>query len=173
MEQIALTNQVNDVMVYFLRALCIRLSLIGLQSITKGDGHKMNNKHYPSNPCHPDDQSPFCSCPERDYLIKEEEEALAKLWEIKQEANAVKAEIRGLQGSIELDLLEKAENVAVSAEGGAESKHGGLVTALRQREERLKELKALWNEWDRKRKRANREKLIRLGHISPFDPEEF
>ena len=116
----------------------------------------MTNKQHPpfESPTCPNDDN-LCECVPKDYVIKEEEEALAVLRDLKKQVHTEKARMTDIQQALKSD----SENVELCGE-------------LKVCENNLKELRVQWDKWDQKRKAATREKLIRLGHISPNDPYE-
>ncbi len=128
----------------------------------------MKKEQFHDNACSTGDQGQSCACPEKDYLIKEEEEALAMLRELKTMVTVEKARMAKIKRVIE------AHSKKVMAED-----HGKAKALCREREDlrqellacerQMGELREQWNEWDEKRKRANREKLIRLGHIAALE----
>ena len=113
----------------------------------------MENKRATDNlPCLMGNEEPACGCLPKEYVIKEEEEALAVLRDLKSQVNSEKALISKIKQGLEDD-----------------SKNEKLHRELKACEEKLRELRVQWDEWDQKRQAATREKLIRLGHIAPDD----
>lgn len=114
----------------------------------------MNNKRIPQNGfCMPGNPEESCDCSPKELVIKEEEEALAVLRDLKKQVHSRKARIAELKQ----ELVGDSQNAEMKNE-------------LKKCEEKLKELRVQWDEWDKKRQEATRQKLIRLGHISPDDP---
>ncbi len=114
----------------------------------------MNEKRPTNNsPCMPGNPEEVCGCFPKEYVIKEEEEALAVLRDLKKQVHAAKARMSKIKQGLEAD-----------------SENAKLRDDLRACEDTLRELRVQWDEWDRKRQVATREKLIRLGHIDPDDP---
>jgi hypothetical protein len=114
----------------------------------------MTNKFFSDDsPCMSGSADELCECLPKDYVIKEEEEALAVLRGLKKQVHAAKAKRSEITQALEAD-----------------SGNAKLKNELDACEAKLKELREQWDEWDRKRQSATREKLIRLGHISPDDP---
>ena len=112
-----------------------------------------NEKESPfeGSPCLSEEEA--CGCFPKEIVIKEEEEALAMLRDLKSQVHAQKARLAEIKQGLEAD-----------------GKNAALQESLKACEEKLAELRVQWDEWDRKRQAATREKLIRLGHISPDDP---
>jgi len=113
------------------------------------------------------DNEPPCQCQEKDYLIKEEEDALAELRKIKQQATAAKKRFEELQKDIDSEFLKKGKNRLNPEEKSRYVQQEKLGAELGECEKRIEELRSQWKDWDEKRKQATRKKLILLGHIAP------
>lgn len=113
------------------------------------------------------DNEPPCQCQEKDYLIKEEEDALAELRKIKQQANAAKKRFKALQNDIDSEFLKKEKGLLNPEETLRHVQQEKLGAELRECEKRIEELRSQWKDWDEKRKQATRKKMILLGHIVP------
>ena len=109
---------------------------------------------------------PACVCQEKDYLIKEEEDALAELRKIKQQATLAKNRFKDLQNGIDSEFLKKEEARLNPEEKSRYAQQKKLRAELRECEKRIQELRSQWKDWDEKRKQATRKKMIILGHIS-------
>jgi len=112
------------------------------------------------------DPESACLCPEKDYLIKEEDDALAELRRIKNQATLAKKRCANLQKEINSELLEKNEASLNPEERGNYAQQKKLHAELKECEESIEALRSQWKDWDNKRKQATRKKMILLGHIS-------
>lgn len=115
---------------------------------------------FPGPTCEPGDQGETCSCTQKDYLIAEEEDALAMLRQIKEKVKVEKARIKEIKRYLESESEANEEKHPFGARLSLEKMRGELNAC----EQRLTQLKAQWDEWDKRRKEATREKLVRLGH---------
>ena len=113
------------------------------------------------------DNESVCLCQEKDYLIKEEEDALAELRKIKQQATSAKKHFKDLQKGIDSEFLKKGKDLLNPEEKSRYVQQEKLRAELRECEERIEELRSQWKDWDEKRKQATRKKMILLGHIVP------
>ena len=110
---------------------------------------------------------PTCVCQEKDYLIKEEEDALAELRKIKQQATSAKKHFKNLQKDVDSEFLKKEKDRLSPEEKSRYVQQEKLRAELRECEERIEGLRSQWKDWDEKRKQATRKKMIILGHIVP------
>jgi len=112
------------------------------------------------------DNESACFCPEKDYLIKEEEDALSELRRIKKQATAAKKRFHNLQREINPDLLKENEDRLNPEERAGYAQQKKLQAELKECERSIEELRSQWKDWDEKRKQATRKKMILLGHTS-------
>ena len=113
------------------------------------------------------DNESACLCQEKDYLIKEEEDALAELRKIKQQDTLAKNRFKDLQKGIDSEFLKKEEDRLNPEEKSRYAQQKKIWAELRECEKRIQELRSQWKDWDEKRKQATRKKMILLGHIVP------
>ena len=124
------------------------------------------DEQYPTCVGSSADNQSACLCQEKDYLIKEEEDALSELRRIKKQATLTKKRFKNLQKELHSELLKKNEP-RLNPEEKANSAHQKKLRAeLRECEKTVEELRNQWKDWDEKRKQATRKKMILLGHAS-------
>ena len=112
----------------------------------------------------PAEASQPCACTEKDYLIQEEVEALARLRGIKAASKKEKARLEEMRQRLNLELPGKDAGQISPEEKVVRREQQKLQEEIRACEQRMEQLKLQWDEWDQKRKQANKEKWIRLGY---------
>ena len=122
----------------------------------------MKKEQFSGVTCGPGDQAEICSCPQKEYVIAEEQEALAMLRQIKEKVKVEKARIEEAKQHLEA----ASEKTEARQPPGSRLSQEKVRSELKACEHRLMQLKVQWDKWDKKRKEATREKLIRLGHGS-------
>jgi hypothetical protein len=105
-------------------------------------------------------------CRRKEYLIKEEEEALSMLRQIKKQAIPIKKRIGEIKNLVDFDFLKKEKEQLSPEERAKYVEQKKLHAELEVCEERLNELRIQWKAWDEKRKQATRIKMVILGHSS-------
>jgi len=114
----------------------------------------------------PNENENACQRHQKDYLIEEEEEALSKLRQIKQQATSYKKRLNDLKKIIDYDLLKKEKERLSPEEKLRWAEQEKLYAELNNYSDRLEKLRSQWKIWDDKRKKATKVKMIRLGHTS-------
>jgi hypothetical protein len=124
------------------------------------------NEHISCVPC-----KSFLGGPEpeacthfQDYLTSDEEEALARLRQIKEEARMLRGRIRGLENAIELASSGESEKIASGIAEEQRYDCEGLRRELEECSSRLVELRGHWRDWQKRREQANYRKMVLLGH---------
>ena len=105
-------------------------------------------------------------CRRKDYLIKEEEEALSMLRQIKKQGIQIKKRTGELKKLVDFDFLKKEKGQLSSEERAKYGEQKKLQAELEVCKETLNKLRTQWKTWDEKRKQATKVKMILLGHGS-------
>jgi hypothetical protein len=98
------------------------------------------------------------------YLTQDEEEVLAMLRSLKNQAREVMAKIRGIGQALDMGLVVKPERALSQEEKARREAQDGLYAELRSCTQQLEELRTLWKEWEARRAEAHHRKMVLLGH---------
>ena len=97
----------------------------------------------------------------------EEEEVLARLRELKEQARELRGKIRGIDQTIEKELFEKPDHTLTGSEKERKNTQAELYEEWKSCSQRLQELRTVWKEWQVRKEEAYRRKMIMLGHLPP------
>jgi hypothetical protein len=101
----------------------------------------------------------------KDYLSVEEEEVLAMLRQLKEQARTLRGKMRGLEKAMEGSLPGKPQETSSGEDDNRSRADEDLHEEWKACSQQLDELRALWKRWELRKEEANRRKMVLLGHL--------